>query len=216
MKFPAVIFDLDGTLLDTLEDMADAMNAFLVREHFPAHPVDAYRYFIGDGLRKLVERALPEDRQDEGLIDRGLDAFGEAYRKNWHDKTRPYDGIPDLLAYLNEKRIQVSVFSNKTDEFTQRIVPHYFPGNRFVVVRGARDDAPRKPSPEVPLAIARTMDTPPERIAYVGDSGTDMQTATAAGMFPFGVSWGFRSVEEIEKNGAAVVLRHPTELLEYF
>jgi len=209
----AVIFDLDGTLLDTLDDLADSMNAVLGRLGFPAHEADAYKYFIGDGMVNLARRALPPDRRDEELVQSVVLSMEEEYALSWDAKTGPYPGVPELLEALEVRGKGMSVLSNKPDGFTRTMVAHFFPGRTFAFVHGARDGVPRKPDPQAALEIAVGMDVPPRDICYLGDTATDMKTARAAGMLAVGALWGFRDEEELRDSGAAFVISRPSELL---
>ena len=214
VPFRAIIFDLDGTLLDTLEDLADAMNAVLDRESFPRHPVDAYRYFVGDGVEMLVRRALGQEDAEAALVGRCMEAMEEEYARRWDARTRPYPGIPELLNALEERAFPKAIFSNKPDPFTQLTVERLLAGWRFAPVRGARPDFPRKPDPAGALAIATHWRIDPAEILYLGDTNTDMQTARTANMFAVGATWGFRPRAELEASGARHIVDHPLELLE--
>lgn len=212
-KFQAVLFDLDGTLLDTLADVANATNAALVRLGFPTHQRDAYRYLLGGGMETLVRRALPEGSHDEEIIKKCHDAIIAEYDVRWAENTRPYPGIPELLAELDRRGIAKAVFSNKPDAFTKKTVEKLLPDFRFEIVSGAVPDVPVKPDPAGAIRIARELGIPPGRFIYLGDTDTDMQTAAAAGMFPAGALWGFRTAEELAANGAQALLEAPLDLL---
>lgn len=211
--FEAVIFDLDGTLLDTLEDLADSANRALERAGLPVHPVDAYRYFVGDGLENLVRRTLPPHLQTNQMVERLLPEVRREYAARWANKTRPYPGIPSVLRKLTEREFPIAILSNKPDEATHKAVNHFFPGVTFKRVIGARPNVPKKPHPASALEIAQAMDLPPASIVYVGDTNTDMRTAVAAGMYPVGVLWGFRTAEELLEHGAREVVKTPGDLL---
>jgi len=213
MKFQAAVFDLDGTLLDTLSDIADSMNAALGRMGFPGHETAAYRYLTGDGARALAERSLPESARDEATITACVEALRREYAGRWGKKTRPYPGVPELLAGLVRRRLKLSVLSNKLDEFARRAVHDFLPGFDFSFVFGARADIPPKPNPAGALLIARGLNFSPADIIYLGDTGVDMQTAVRAGMYPVGALWGFRDEQELRENGARVLLNSPPELL---
>jgi phosphoglycolate phosphatase len=214
--FRGVVFDLDGTLLDTLTDLADCLNRVLQRHGLPTHPRDAFRMFIGDGLRMLVQRAMPADSRDPVRIDSLAAQMNAEYADHWADQTRPYEGIAEMLRGLVAGGLYLAVLSNKPDEFTSPAVRQFFPDIPFAVVRGARPEVPRKPDPAGALQIAAGAGLAPAEFLYLGDSGTDMQTAVRAGMFPVGVLWGFRDADELNANGAAHLLDHPRRLLTAF
>jgi len=215
MKFKAVLFDLDGTLLDTLDDLADSMNASLRRFGFPPNPVDTYRYLVGDGLMNLVSRALPPDHRDEATINEVACAQWDEYSRNWANKTRPYEGIPELLEGLQDLGITLCILSNKPDDFTHMIVRKFLSKWRFAVVRGQDKDTPIKPNPSGANQIAKELGLATRRFLYVGDSNTDMRTANAAGMFAVGVLWGFRSKNELIAAGAQALIDRPNDLLNF-
>lgn len=214
MRFPAVLFDLDGTLLDTLADLADSMNAVLADWGLSTHPLEAYRWFVGDGIHNLARRALPASHSDEAVIARCVGAMQEEYGRRWSVKTRPYEGIVTLLDGLAARRVRLAVLSNKPHAFTLQTVAALLPDWRFEVVLGARAGVPVKPDPIGALEVAARLGLPPERILYLGDTATDMLTARAAGMHPVGAGWGFREPEELLAAGAAHLLATPTELLD--
>lgn len=214
--FSGVVFDLDGTLLDTLEDLGDAVNRVLVDRGFPAHPMDAYRYFVGDGSAVLIERALPESARGSGVHRDCLAAFMADYDKSWKVKTRLYDGISEMLDSLAALGVDMAILSNKSHGFTVKCVQDLLSKWRFKAVFGLRDEVPRKPDPSGALEISGLLGTAPDRMLYLGDSAIDMQTAVAAGMFPVGALWGFRTREELQKNGARALIQHPGELLGLF
>ncbi len=214
MKFKGVIFDLDGTLVNSLEDLADSMNIVLQNNNFPTHELQAYRYFIGNGLRNLVRKTLPEEHKDEATVTQCLSSMIETYRNNCINKTRPYQGIAELLNELASRNIKLSVFSNKADELTQKIVPSLLPNWKFEEIVGLTTEANKKPSPIGALQISKKLAIQPEEILYVGDSGVDMQTANNAGMYAVGALWGFRPKEELTSNGAQYLLTHPLDLIQ--
>ena len=213
MKYAAVIFDLDGTLLDTLQDLADAMNSVLKARGWPTHPNKAYRQFVGEGARNLVRRAVPPQQRTDAVIAGFLAEYQAAYRRNWNATTRPYDGIPELLDQLAARRIKMAVLSNKPEAFTHLCVQELLPRWKFEAVVGQIDSLPMKPDPAGPREIARMLDVPAKRFLYVGDSGVDMETAVNAGMFPVGALWGFRTKQELLKHGARKLVARPQELL---
>lgn len=215
MKFQAAIFDLDGTLLDTLADIADAMNATLGRMGFPGHETAAYKYLTGDGVRAMAERSLPPMDIDPASVESCIREFRSEYAVRWGTKTRPYPGINGLLNELARRRLKLSVLSNKLDEFARRAVRDFLPGFDFSFVIGAKPDLPPKPDPAGALLIAGGLRIHPSRIVYLGDTGVDMQTAVRAQMFPVGALWGFRDERELRDNGAEALIRFPGELLGY-
>ena len=212
MRYRAAIFDFDGTLINTLEDLADSMNAVLADFGMPTHPADPYRYFVGDGMENLARRAAPKGTGDD-VIKRMARLMDDKYAANWSNKTRPYDGIVPLLAALREKGVLVALLSNKPDNFTQIMARHYFDDHTFAVAFGARDGVPKKPDPAAALEIAGLLGIPPAAFLYFGDTNTDMRTGRAAGMRTIGVTWGFRPVEELLEAGAEAIINRPDEAL---
>jgi len=213
VTWKAVLFDLDGTLLDTLDDLADSMNAALESLGFPGYDAPAYRYFVGGGLDTMARNVLPENHWHPVTIDKCVARFREEYAARRLDKTRPYDGVPDLLDTLAARGIRLAVLSNKPDDFTRQLVTDLLPARRFEVIMGACAELPTKPDPTSALLVADRMHLEPPNFLYLGDSNIDMQTANAAGMFPVGVLWGFRDESELRQTGARALLREPTELL---
>jgi phosphoglycolate phosphatase len=216
MGSSAVLFDLDGTLLDTLEDIADSMNRVLRQHRFPEHPVEAYKHYIGDGIDTLVRRVLPEGCTTPALLADCAAGMRAEYGRHWADKTRPYPGVPELLDALSTRGLPMAVLSNKPDDFTRLCVGMLLSQWRFTVVQGARADLARKPDPAGALDIARRFDLPPSEIIYLGDTNTDMQTAVAAGMYPVGALWGFRDAKELLAHGAEVLIERPIDLVDIF
>jgi phosphoglycolate phosphatase len=213
MDCRAILFDLDGTLLDTLADIAHAANRALERFGFGIHAPDEYRLFVGEGVDMLFRRALPEEHRGPDVIARCVESFRSTYARTWNVHTKPYEGVPELLDALAARRLKMAVLSNKPDEFTKRCVNEYFPQGRFEAVLGQGHGMPRKPDPAGALEIARSLAVPPESFLYLGDSAVDMQTARSAAMHPVGALWGFRSLEELRDGGARAVIRHPMELI---
>lgn len=212
MKYPAAIFDFDGTLLDTLDDLADSMNQVLAEFKFPPHPVHPYRFFVGDGMVNLAKRAAPEGTSDE-TVQNMAKLMDVKYGAGWHNKTRPYDGVVDMVNAMKAMGMKVAILSNKPDSFTQIMARHYFDG-MFDMVLGARDNVPKKPDPAAALEIARAFGFAPKEFIYFGDTNTDMRTGLAAGMFTVGVTWGFRPVEELTGAGAQAIIDAPAEALK--
>ena len=213
MKIRAVVFDLDGTLLDTLEDIAASVNDVLRKQGFPTHPVGDYRYFIGDGPSMLIRRALPAGERTDKMIAECIASFKEAYLKNWNGATKPYYGVVETITELGKYPIKLAVLSNKPDSFTKICVDEFLGGPKFHAVLGVRDGIPPKPDPTGAKWVANQLQIKFEHILYVGDSGVDMKTAVNAGMIPIGVLWGFRTREELIKNGAKTVISKPREIL---
>lgn len=212
--FKAILFDLDGTLVDSLQDIADSMNRVLTKKGLPTHPIDSYRYFVGNGLNVLVSRSLPQVLRTEAFTRSLFLDLLEDYEQNCLKKTGLYDGIPDLLDKLMDKSLKMAILSNKADEFTKTIAASLLSHWPFSVVVGAREGIPRKPDPTAALQISQILQIPPAEFMYVGDTSVDMKTALAAGMYPVGVSWGFRKREELMEHGAKVVIDKPGELLD--
>jgi len=213
MKFKGIIFDLDGTLVNSLEDISDAMNAVLTGLNYPTHTYDTYQYFIGSGLRNLVSKALPASNNSEEQIETCFDCMITEYREICTLKTKPYEGIVELLKNLTSKNIKLAVFSNKADELTKKIASEIFP-NHFDAAIGLSTEELKKPNPFEALEISKKWNLKPEEILFVGDSDIDMQTAQNANMFPVGVSWGYRTEKELFESGAKLVITSPSGLLE--
>ena len=212
MKFDAVIFDLDGTLLDSLEDIAAAANLVLSELNKPTHPIADYKELVGDGLAMLFQRALPECEGHPELKEDCLRRFEAAYSDCWNSRSKPYDGIEDLLKMLNEGSVSLSVLSNKADAFTKRCVQYYFESVRFEQVLGQTERFPRKPDPASAKWLAAQFAVDIDRIAYVGDTNTDMKTALAGGFYAIGVTWGFRPESELRAAGAMHICNDVNQL----
>jgi phosphoglycolate phosphatase len=212
-KFKGVIFDLDGTLVNSLEDIADAMNTVLLSLSYPIHTYEAYQYFIGSGLRNLVSKSLPETNNNEKQIDSCYQLMIEEYSINCTRKTKAYDGIIELLDQLISNDIKLSVFSNKSDGLTKKITAELFP-SYFKTVVGLSIEALKKPNPSEAIAISKSLGLETEEIIFVGDSGIDMQTAANANMLAVGVSWGYRPEEELTATGAKYVISSPLDLIQ--
>lgn len=216
MKFKAAIFDLDGTLLDTIADLTDSMNAALSRLGLPVHTAEFYKTVIGEGLANWALRSLPRSDDSMDTISECVKIAREEYSKRWANKTKPFEGVLDLLNQLEKRGIKLAVLSNKPQDFTMLNVEKFLGENHFSSVVGAIDGIPRKPDPFQALKIAKDIGVEPGDCVFIGDSKIDMQTALAAHMYPVGVLWGFRTKEEIIENGAAVTISHPRELLDVF
>jgi phosphoglycolate phosphatase len=215
MYISGVIFDLDGTLLDTLEDLADAANATLSNFGFPCHSSDAYRYFVGDGLATLIERIVPEENRSPSELASCMKTFLKLYGQKWDVKSRPYAGVIEMLQKLRRAGLQLAVLSNKPHAFTRLCVQRFFAADTFDFVFGQRDGVPRKPDPAGAKEIADLMQLQPQQILYVGDTATDMQTGNRAGMLTMGVLWGFRERLELEEGKAGIIVTHPLEIVNY-
>lgn len=213
VQFDAAIFDLDGTLADTLEDLADATNRLLIAEALPSHDHAWYRLAIGNGVRQLITSAVPAEKRSEETISDHASRMMADYSEHCLVKTRLYDGIAEALSALRASGVRLAVNSNKPDGPTRRIVEALIAPGTFEAVMGARPGVPLKPDPATALQISGRMGIAPGRMIYIGDSRVDMLTATAAGMIAVGVSWGFRTRAELIENGAAVVVDRPHELL---
>ena len=215
MSYKAVLFDLDGTLLNTLEDLCDAMNRVLSKKGFPTHKLNDYRYFAGNGAVAFVTRALPEQERNNHTISACLKAYKKEYSLNWNVKTKPYRGIPEMLNELTKRGIKMAILSNKPDKFTKQCVAELLPSWTFDIVLGQRDNVPHKPDPTGALEVIERLRIPAKDFLYLGDTDVDMQTAAAVKMFSVGVLWGFRSQEELKENGACALIKHPKEIQNF-
>lgn len=213
MVYRAVLFDLDGTLLDTLQDLADSVNNVLARSGFPPHPVADYKYFVGSGMRNTVLQALPSGHRDQAAVDKLYAQMEEEYAKNWAKHTRPYPGIPELLDTLCASGIKTAILSNKPHNATIEMVSSLLARWHFEVIAGAQPSIPLKPDPTGALQLARQMGIVPQDFIYLGDTAIDMKTAVAAKMYPVGVLWGFRTADELLSTGARVLIEQPCDLL---
>lgn len=213
-QYSAVLFDLDGTLLDTLVDLATAANRALAALQLPVHTVDAYRYFVGDGLRVLMERIQPPGQSTGARTAELTEIFQQEYARNWNDQTKPYPGVPAMLDAISGSGMPMSILSNKPEDFTQLCVEQLLPRWTFSPLFGQRPGVPKKPDPAAAYAIARLLQLPPDKVLYVGDTAVDMQTAQAAGMDAVGVLWGFRTRDELEQAGARYLIAQPEELVQ--
>ncbi len=210
----AVIFDLDGTLLNTLADIADSANETIRQFGVEPHPVESYRLFVGNGLQTLIERIMPKNSTADTL-ERGVETFRAIYQRRWHEKTRPYPGIVEMLDSLQRAGIKIAILSNKPDTFTQTCVHHFFPSINFQAVSGKKDDVPLKPDPQSTFSMLRTLSVVPEQSMFVGDSAVDIRTGIGAGMSTIGVSWGFRTESELREAGAGLVVSSPEDLVHH-
>lgn len=212
MAYRAAVFDLDGTLLNTLADLADSGNELLASYGMAPHPEKAYRYFVGNGSRKLMERILPGRTPEQ--IDEALARYKAIYEKRLTVKTTPYTGILEMLSALRARGVRMAVCTNKHVSAAEVLIRKYFPADSFDAYEGDCPGVPRKPDPAHVRIVLDKMGVGPEEAVYLGDSGVDMQTAVNAGVLPVGVLWGFREKEELTENGAEILLSQPLELLE--
>ena len=206
MHLRAALFDLDGTLLDSLHDIGAAMNHALAAHRLPVHTLENYRHYVGNGARMLVGRAVPAGR--ENLHEAVLATYHAFYAEHMLDTTRPFPGIHEVLARLEDEGVKLAVLSNKSDAATRRLVQALLPDVRFSAIYGERAGVPRKPDPTSALGVARG------DCAFIGDTSVDLDTARAADMYGVGVTWGFRDEEELLKHGARALARTPDELLQ--
>jgi phosphoglycolate phosphatase len=214
MHFKAVIFDIDGTLLDTLLDIANSANTVLARSGFPQHKPQDYKYYVGDGIQVLAQRILPTDRRDETTINKIAAEIDSEYSQHWADNSHPYPGIPELLQSLTDRGIKIAALSNKPDRSARLTVSRLLPDWHFEFVLGVSPSIPKKPDPQGALGIAQSLKIKPDDFVYLGDTDTDMKTAGSAGMYAVGALWGFRTAEELLASGARLLLHSPLELLK--
>jgi phosphoglycolate phosphatase len=215
-KHKAIIFDLDGTLINSIPDIADSMNEVLLKYGYQQYNYDQYKYFVGNGIRKLVERCVPPEHSTPKNIDDIFRTMIEVYGNNCLTKTRVYDGIFDLLDSLHTKRVKMAILSNKTDNITQKIYESLFHDRHFDITLGATNKFPKKPNPQSARYIAASLSVSPDEVFYLGDTSIDMETACAAGFFPAGASWGFRPAEELISFGAKYIANTPADCLRFF
>ena len=206
------IFDLDGTLLNTITDLAKASNYALESLGFATHPIQAYAYMVGNGVRNLMAKAHPD--ADDETIDALLLRFKEYYDEHCVENTKPYPGIPELLVSLQERGVALAVASNKYQEATDKIISHCFPDIKFVGVEGQIEGRQRKPDPSILFSILGKYPTPKSEVIYIGDSSIDIETAKRACVESIGVSWGFRSAAELRRANPDYIVDHPSEILD--
>lgn len=206
------IFDLDGTLLNTIEDLGYAANHALQAHGYPTHSIASYPFFVGNGVRRLIERVLPEDARTEATIDRLLVTFKEYYNDHNTDYTKPYEGIPELLSLLSSRGVAIAVASNKYQAATEKLISHFFPTLSFIAVEGQKEGVPVKPDPSIVFEILAKAKTPKVDTIYIGDSGVDMETARRACVDSVGVTWGFRPEKELVENHADTIVNSPGDI----
>lgn len=221
-KIKALIFDLDGTLLDSVQDIADSMNMALAESNLPEHPVEAYKEFVGGGLFELVKRATPPSHHSEQMQNEIAEKFWNHYEVNWYLHTKTYPGILYLIQLCVSRKIKLAILSNKVHYFTKKMIRHFFRGvminqgkNPFGIYNGEQPDMPVKPDPTRALELANRLKTKPENIAFVGDSEVDIETAKNAEMVSIGAAWGLRGRKALEAAKADYVFDSPTELAAF-
>ena len=209
-----VIFDLDGTLLNTIEDLGNAANYALSQNGYPTHSLASYPFFVGNGVRNLIRKALPDDMRTDSIIESLLKDFKEYYNEHNTDCTKPYDGIEELLRNLQDNGVKIAVASNKYQQATEKIIAHYFGDIDFVAVYGQRDGVNVKPDPSVVFSILSDAKVPKSEVLYVGDSGVDMETARRACVDSVGVTWGFRSEKELNEYHADMIVNKASDIFD--
>jgi phosphoglycolate phosphatase len=216
MSLSAVLFDLDGTLADTITDISNAVNVTLQAHGYPTHPIESYKLMVGNGFRMLMQRALPQEVViKEEVFAKLVVEASERYQAMSLDTTVPFPGTAQTLSELASRRIKIGVLSNKPDALTKMLVNTLFPGIPFVAIEGDLPGKPRKPDPSRALEMLEKAAALPQESAFVGDSGVDMETARNGKMLPLGASWGYRSIEELQEYGAQVILAEPADILRY-
>ena len=208
----AVLFDLDGTLVDSLKDLADSVNFALEKNGFPTHSLDKFNYFVGDGMVKLIERALPQNT-DNKTFQKVFNRYINHYKEHFTDSTLPYEGIIDLLNDLKNADIKLAVVSNKSHEMTLKVIDKYF-SDTFDYVTGKKDGYPTKPDPKLTNMVMDSLGVRNSECVFIGDSGMDMAVAKNADCLGIGVSWGFRPTEELIENGADYIVNSPSQILD--
>ncbi len=209
----AVLFDLDGTLVDSLTDLADGVNHAIAQRGFATHPVEAFKYFVGDGIPKMIERALPENCRDAATVDKIKKDFLEYYSQHYADNTYAYNGMPELVNTLKKQGYIIAVVTNKQQDMADEVVKSLY-GNVFDLIFGKREGIPAKPDPTAALMAMKQLGVKPEECVFIGDSGMDVATAVNSGAVPVGELWGFRDREELLKNGAKYIIEKPQQLLD--
>ncbi len=213
MAIKAIVFDLDGTLINSLPDIMYSVNLMLAENNFPQHDLEAYRYFVGSGIEALARKSLPQNISEAHFL-KCYTRLKILYEQNQINKTTVYHAIESLLQKLIDLKLNINILSNKPDVFTQEVVQHFFGKYRFRVILGASDQFPRKPNPEALIHILQLNQITTDECLYVGDSNVDMETAKRAGVKAVGVSWGFREKNELLQSGAHHIIDHPMELLD--
>ncbi|MRT92544.1 HAD family hydrolase [Ancylomarina sp. 16SWW S1-10-2] len=215
MNIKGIVFDLDGTLADSAIDMAESMNQVLKEQNLPVHDIDTYKQFAGNGIHKLIERALPENLRTGDAFTKNANRMLAIYGENCINKTKLYPGIADLLDLLQERDIKIAVLSNKLDELTQKVIKVLLANWNVTFATGTSSTVNRKPNPQGALLAAEKMGFTPKDMMLVGDSEADMETAKNAGMLGVGVLWGFRSADELKASGAQLIISKATDLINH-
>ena len=209
-----VIFDLDGTLLNTIDDLGEAANYALKNAGYPTHTIASYPYFVGNGVTKLLERVLPEEAQNDENVRTLRKYFMEYYEVHNTDNTNPYPGINELLSELESAGVKLAVASNKYDSAVKKLINHFFPHIKWSAIEGQKEGIPVKPDPSIVFDILSKCPTPKSEVLYIGDSGIDMETARRACVTSCGVTWGFRPITELLANYAEYIANQPHEILD--
>ncbi len=210
----AVLFDLDGTLVNSLEDLAVSTNYALTRFGFPTFETYKYKYFVGDGMPKLIERVLPEDKRDKDTLNTVLKVFMDHYGEHFADHTRVYPGIERLLKDIKKLKLKTAVISNKSQKPAEAVVGKLFGTECFDIICGKREDYPAKPDPALTLKVVSELGVHTGECVLAGDSGMDMAAAKNAGIIGIGVLWGFRTEDELKNNGASYIVDSPEKITE--
>ena len=214
MKTELVIFDLDGTLVNTIADLASATNHALTEGGYPTHHMSAYPFYVGNGVTKLIERALPSEARYDDEIERVRRFFKEYYDEHLTDASTPYAGIPELLHELQARGIKLAVASNKYQSAVERIIGYFFPEIEWAAVEGQKSGVPVKPDPSVVFQVLLKSPAAKDSVLYAGDSGVDLETAWRAGVESVGGTWGFRPESELAENNACNIISSPAQLLD--
>jgi len=210
----AVLFDLDGTLANSLIDLAAATNQALVKYGYPEREVDNFRYYAGDGIPKMIERALPEESRTPEIIDKVKEDYFAYYNEHYNDSTCTYKGVPQLLDTLEGMGIIMAVVTNKAQPFAEKVINKLFGDKYFSLIFGQRDGVPNKPDPTLTLMAMKELNVKPEECVFLGDSGMDVATGVNSGAYPVGELWGFRDEQELKENGAKRIITNPLELVD--
>lgn len=213
-QYNVCVFDLDGTLINSITDLANSCNEALSLHSLPTHPVNSYNHFVGSGIKNLIKRCMGEKSLDEDLVTDVLKTFNNIYNEKCLENTRPYDGIPQLISDLRDNNVKICILSNKADDFTLRITDALFNEGDLDLVFGKKAEYPIKPAPDSLFAMLEILDCPKEKCLYIGDSDVDVITASNAGVDFCGVEWGFRGVEELVNAGAKVIAKIPNDIFK--